>query len=165
MVPEERRYSETSGREGMFKPFPGFASYTTHHCVSGSPKHVYDFHGFALSEDLLLGLGSGLGFVYFHITRIDPFYGGRGNVGPRDEGLEKTVGRRTGVVVESHTTSSAAKAEASLQTLLEAHEPVSPRGLRMRLKRNSPPYCSTQSPSRSPRSPTASNEYGRTYVA
>lgn len=108
----------------MLSPFPGFTTYSTHHCVSGSLRHVYDFHGLPLSEDLLFGLGSGLGFVYFHITGIDPFYGGRGNVGPRDEGLEKSAGRRTGVVVESNVTSSAKKAQASLQTLLESNEPV-----------------------------------------
>jgi hypothetical protein len=77
-----------------------------------------------LSEELLFGLGSGLGFVYFHFTGIDPFYGGRGNVGGKDEGLERSAGRRTGVGVESHTTSSARRALASLQSLLESQEPV-----------------------------------------
>jgi Domain of unknown function (DUF4872)/Butirosin biosynthesis protein H, N-terminal len=108
----------------LLEPFPGFATYTTHHCVSGSLRHLYDFHGLALSEEMLFGLGSGLGFVYFHFTGVDPFYGGRGNVGAKDEGLETSAGRRTGVGVESHTTSSARRAQASLQSLLESHEPV-----------------------------------------
>lgn len=108
----------------MLEPFAGFVSYETHHCVSGSLRHVYDFHGLPLSEELLFGLGSGLGFVYFHFAGIDPFYGGRGNVSGKDEGLERSAGRRTGVAVESFTTSSAKKAQAALQALLEAHEPV-----------------------------------------
>ena len=109
----------------MLRPLPGFATYPTHHCVTGSLKHVYDYHGFPVSEDLLLGLGRGLGFVYFHIKGTDPFYGGRANVArPGEEGLEKTAGRRTGVAVESHATASARTAQAALRELLEAGEPV-----------------------------------------
>jgi Domain of unknown function (DUF4872)/Butirosin biosynthesis protein H, N-terminal len=109
----------------MLRPFPGFATYPTHHCVTGSLKHVYDHHGYPISEDLLLGLGRGLGFVYFHIKGTDPFYGGRANVAsPKQEGLEKTAGRRTGVAVESHATSSTRKAQTTLRELLEADEPV-----------------------------------------
>ena len=82
----------------MLRPFPGFATYPAHHCVTGSLKRVYDYHRYPISEDLLLGLGRGLGFAYFHIRGTDPFYGGRANfAGPKDEGLEKTAGRRTGV--------------------------------------------------------------------
>jgi hypothetical protein len=93
--------------------------------VTGSLKHIYDYHGYAISEDLLLGLGRGLGFVYFHIKGADPFYGGRANVaGPKEEGLERTAGRRTGVVVEPHATSSARTAQSALRALLEAGEPV-----------------------------------------
>jgi hypothetical protein len=89
------------GLTEMLRPFPDFATYPTHHCVTGSLKHVYDCHGFPVSEDLLLGLGRGLGFVYFHIKGADPFYGGRANVGrPGEEGLEKTAGRsNSGLVV------------------------------------------------------------------
>jgi hypothetical protein len=93
--------------------------------VTGSLRHVYEHRGFAISEDLLLGLGRGLGFVYFHIGDLDPFYGGRGNVArPGEEGLEITAGRRTGVVVEAHTTGSGRKAQEALRASLEAGEPV-----------------------------------------
>jgi hypothetical protein len=109
----------------MLRPLPGFATYPTHHCVTGSLKHVYDYHGFPVSEELLLGLGRGIGFVYFHIKGTDPFYGGRANVArPGEEGLEKSAGRRTGVAVQSHATSSARTAQAALRALLEAGEPV-----------------------------------------
>lgn len=107
------------------QPFPGFEAYPTHHCVTGSLKHVYDYHGYPVSEDLLLGLGRGIGFVYFHIKGTDPFFGGRANMErPNEEGLEKTIGRRTGVDVESHTTTSAAKAQRELRAMLAEHEPV-----------------------------------------
>jgi hypothetical protein len=107
------------------QPFPGFEPFAAHHCVSGSLRHVYEYHGYSISEDLLLGLGRGLGFVYFHIGDLDPFYGGRANVArPGEEGLEVTAGRRTGVVVEAHTTGSARKAQQELRALLEVGEPV-----------------------------------------
>ena len=109
----------------MLRAFAGFEVYPTQHCVTGSLRHVYDYHGCPISEELLLGLGRGLGFVYFHIKGADPFYGGRANVArPGEEGLEKTVGRRTGVVVASHATSSAGTAQTALRGLLEAREPV-----------------------------------------
>jgi hypothetical protein len=102
----------------MLRALPGFVTYPTDHCVTGSLKHVYDYHGFPVSEDLLLGLGRGLGFVYFHIKGTDPFYGGRANVArPGEEGLEKTAGRRAGVAV-----------------LLapRIYSPMTPRGVRRR---------------------------------
>lgn len=106
-------------------PFPGFTAFPTHHCVTGSLRHIYEHHGHPISEDLLLGLGRGLGFVYFHIGDLDPFFGGRANVArPGEEGLEITVGRRTGVGVEAQTTGSARKAQGALQASLEAGEPV-----------------------------------------
>ena len=43
----------------------GFKSLQTHHCVTGSMRHVYAFNGCDLSEDLLLGLGEGVGFIYW----------------------------------------------------------------------------------------------------
>ncbi len=56
---------------------------------------------------------------------MDPFFGGRANVArPGEEGLEITAGRRTGVVVEAHTTGSARKAQEALRASLEAGEPV-----------------------------------------
>ena len=108
------------------EPFSGFTTYPTHHCVTGSLKHIYDFHGFPVTEDLLLGLGQGIGFAYFHIKGTDPFYGGRANhrEGPNSEGLEKTVGRNTGVAVESHTTTSSRKAADTLRELLISSTPV-----------------------------------------
>jgi len=107
------------------QPLPGFKSLTTHHCVTGSMRHIYEFHDYPISEDLLLGLGAGVGFVYWHMKGQPPFYGGRANTGRLgEEGLEKTAGRRTGVRVESFHTSSARKAEKALLEMLDAGEPV-----------------------------------------
>ena len=48
------------------KALPGFRSFPTHHCVTGSMLHVYRFHHHEVSEDMLLGLGAGIGFFYWH---------------------------------------------------------------------------------------------------
>ena len=54
------------------KPFPGFRSLETHHCMTGSMRHVYEHNGYPISEELLLGLGAGVGFVYWHVKGSPP---------------------------------------------------------------------------------------------
>jgi hypothetical protein len=107
------------------QPLPGFKHFTTHHCVSGSLRHIYEFHGYPISEEMLLGLGAGVGFIYWHTKGTLPFLGGRANLErPGVEGFEKTIGRRTGVKVENFRTSSAAKAEKTLLDMMLAGQPV-----------------------------------------
>ena len=107
------------------KPLEGFKSLTTHHCITGSMRHIYIYNDHDISEEMLLGIGAGVGFIYWHQKGQPPFIGGRANFErPGVEGLEKTTGRRTGVVVESYTTSSARKAERALLEMLNAGQPV-----------------------------------------
>jgi hypothetical protein len=107
------------------KPLPGFQSLETHHCVTGSMRHVYVYSGHDVSEEMLLGLGAGVSFSYWHFKGQPPFMGGRGNVGrPGEEGMERTAGKRTGVAVDLHTTSSARKARQALLEMLAAGQPV-----------------------------------------
>jgi len=103
----------------------GFTSLQTHHCITGSLRHIYEFNGYPISEEMLLGLGSGVGFIYWHTAGSLPFLGGRSNLErPGEEGLEKAIGRRTGVKVESFHTESASKAEKALLEMLQANQPV-----------------------------------------
>jgi hypothetical protein len=107
------------------KPLEGFRSLETHHCVTGSMRQIYVYNDHDISEDMLLGIGAGVSFSYWHFKGQTPFMGGRGNVGrPSEEGLEKAAGRRTGVVVEVYTTSSVRKAERTLLEMLDAGQPV-----------------------------------------
>jgi hypothetical protein len=107
------------------KPLEGFQSLETHHCVTGSMLHVYHFNDHPLSEDMLLGIGSGLGFFYWHQKGMMPMFLGRGNVHrPGVEGLEITTGRRTGVRVERFHTSSRKKAEKALFDSMQAGQPL-----------------------------------------
>jgi hypothetical protein len=103
------------------KPLDGFALIQTRHCVTGSMRQVYAFHGCNVSEDLLLGLGEGLGFMYWHTKGQFPFLGGRSAPKP---GMEVVAGQRTGVTVVEHRTGSARKARQSLLDLLAAGQPA-----------------------------------------
>ena len=72
----------------MAEALDGFQSYETHHCVTGSMLHIYRFYGHELSEEMLLGLGAGIGFLYWHQKGVPPMFAGRGNVHrPGVEGL------------------------------------------------------------------------------
>ena len=107
------------------QPLAGFKHFTTHHCVTGSLRHVYAFNDYPISEEMLLGLGSGVGFIYWQAKGSQPFLGGRANAGrPGEEGMEKAVGRCTGVKVELHHTESAPRAEKVLLELLESGQPA-----------------------------------------
>lgn len=103
------------------KPLAGFQHFPTHHCVTGSMRHVYVFNDHPVSEEMLLGLGVGVGFIYWHIKSTPPFIGGRANA--RGE-FEPLACRRTGVEIEAHTTSSARKAGKALLEMLDAGQPV-----------------------------------------
>jgi hypothetical protein len=107
------------------EPFNGFRAFPTHHCVTGSMRHMYQLMGRDVSEELLLGLGAGVGFVYWQQKGQPPFLGGRANTGrPGEEGLERLAGRRTGVVVTAHTAASARNAQARLIAGLSAGVPA-----------------------------------------
>jgi hypothetical protein len=103
------------------KPFDQFISLKTHHCVTGSMRHIYAFNGCDVSEDLLLGLGEGVGFMYWQAKGQPPFLGGRAT--PKI-GMEVLAGQRTRVTIAAHTTTSAGKARQVLLSMLSAGQPV-----------------------------------------
>jgi hypothetical protein len=103
------------------KPLGGFQHFTTHHCVTGSMRHIYVYNDYPISEEMLLGIGAGVSFSYWHFKGQPPFMGGRGGFKPP---MEEVAGQRTGVVIEPHTTTSARKARRALLEILDAGQPV-----------------------------------------
>ena len=103
------------------KPLDGFESQETHHCVTGSMREIYVYNSHDISEDMLLGIGAGVSFMYWHQKGLMPFMGGCGAPKPS---MEEVAGQRTGVVVEHHTTTSARKARQTLLEILDAGQPV-----------------------------------------
>ncbi len=102
-------------------PLPGFQHFETHHCVTGSMRHVYVHNQHDISEEMLLGLGAGVSFSYWHFKGQMPFMGGRGGFKPP---MEQVAGQRTGVAIETHRTTSARKAQKILLELLSVGQPV-----------------------------------------
>lgn len=106
-------------------PLPNFTPLPTHHCITGSILNIYHYHHVPITEDMLLGLGAGLGFIYWHQKGAPPILGGRANMErPGEKGLEKTIGERTGVTVTSTFTTSARKAQSDLLNHLAANDPI-----------------------------------------
>jgi hypothetical protein len=103
------------------KPIKGFIPLQTHHCVTGSMRHIYAFNGCNVSEELLLGLGEGVGFMFWQAKGQPPFLGGRASPRP---GMETIAGQRTGVRIEDHHTGSSSKARQALLGMLSAGQPV-----------------------------------------
>lgn len=94
---------------------------TTKHCATGSMLRHYAWNGVAVEEEVLLGLGEGVGFIYWHAKGSPPMLGGRADP---EGGMEALAAARTGVGLSSATTGSAAKAEAGLLEALDRGESV-----------------------------------------
>lgn len=104
-------------------PFPHSPALDGCHCVTSALAKIYLHAGHPLSEEMLLGLGAGMGFIYWQMklgagTYI--FVGGRCS----SKHFYPDLGRRTGVAIKEITTSSAAKAEAALLEKLAEKRPV-----------------------------------------
>ena len=101
--------------EGL-KPFVG------KHCETTALKRVLEYHGFSLSEEMLLGLGGGIGFVYWHTKMMpSPFVGGRSG---KSTDFSINICRRIGADVTISETSSSKKGYEELKALLRAGEPA-----------------------------------------
>jgi hypothetical protein len=104
-------------------PFPNCPALDGYHCITNSLAKIFHHSGHPLSEEMLLGLGAGMGFIYWQMKMgagAYIFIGGRGNA----KNFFKDLRKRTGVEIREVTTASAKKAEASLLQALAAKQPV-----------------------------------------
>ncbi len=100
-----------------FTNCPALAGY---HCWSNSLAKIYHHYGLPLSEELLFGLGAGLGFMYWEQKGSPPFIGGRGNI----KQFAQDIGERTGVRLAEKSTTSERKAQKVLLQQMEKEEPL-----------------------------------------
>ena len=94
-----------------------------YHCQTNSLAKIYYHNGHPLSEDMLLGLGAGMGFIYWQMkvgSESYVFVGGRGNT----KNFFDDLGRRSGVKIALKSTSSAKRGENALLERLVKKEPV-----------------------------------------
>ena len=105
------------------KPFNDFLALDGYHCQTNSLAKIFHYNNHPISEDMLLGLGAGMGFIYWKMkigTSTYVFIGGRGN----NKDFFNDIGKRTGVRINAISTSSTKKAEISLLETLEEKRPV-----------------------------------------
>jgi hypothetical protein len=105
------------------RPFQNCPPLDGYHCQTNSLAKVFLHYNHPLSEDLILGLGAGMGFIYWKMNMGSSTYifiGGRGN----NKDFFTDLGKRTGVQIRAISTGSAKKAEASLLAELEKKKPV-----------------------------------------
>jgi len=107
------------------KQAAGFVHRPGVHCESSALRDIFEFYGFKFSEPMIFGLGSGLGFVYWHSKSGDmvlqpayPFVGGRA----RD--LYKNLCDNLGVSVKVNRTSSKTRAYQALKDLISRDSSV-----------------------------------------
>jgi len=104
------------------KPFKNCPALDGYHCQTNSLAKIFYHFGHPLSEDMLLGLGAGMGFIYWKMkigNQNTVFIGGRGN----NKNFFEDIGKRTGVKINLLTTSSEKKAQASLMETLALKQP------------------------------------------
>jgi hypothetical protein len=100
----------------------GFKSFIGKHCETTALKRALDYHGLDLSEEMLLGLGGGIGFIYWYMKIMpSPFIGGRnGKVAE----FAVTACKRLGAEVAVMETASAGRGYEELKALLRNGEPA-----------------------------------------
>ncbi len=106
--------------KNSIQPFDNCPALDGCHCQTNSLAKIFYYNNCRLSEEMLLGLGAGMGFIYWSQKGIPPFVGGRGNV----KTFFQDLGSRTSVKIETKTTASEKKAESVLLEKLNKKEPV-----------------------------------------
>ena len=100
----------------------GFNPFVGKHCETTALKRVLDYHGLSLSEEMLLGLGGGAGFIYWYMKMMpSPFVGTRYGKGTD---FPMNIFRRIGGGVTIIETSSPKKGYEELKALLRGGEPA-----------------------------------------
>jgi hypothetical protein len=100
----------------------GLPQFIGKHCETSSLKTVLDYRGLSLSEEMLLGLGGGVGFIYWYMKlMLSPFVGTRyGKVAD----FSTRICERIGAKATAIETGSSKKAHDELMALLRSGEPA-----------------------------------------
>lgn len=99
---------------------PGYVHRTGEHCASTALRNLLAFHGLELSEGMVFGLASGLGFYYLENEGYSPtrmFHG-------RTATLEANLGPNTGIDLTERAEADDDAAWRSLRSSLDAGAPV-----------------------------------------
>lgn len=93
------------------------------HCETAALRRVLESYGYTFSEELLLGLGGGIGFIYWYMKgMLCPVIGGR--YGKKTSNFCQTICERLGAKTVLSETSSSTKAYNTLKTSLSKKQPA-----------------------------------------
>ena len=104
----------------------GYRHHPGHHCESAAARNVFAHAGIDLSEEMLFGLGEGLGFIYWFmkgkkVAMPFPFVGYRGG---KVVELISRASERLGITWRAVETKSADKAYRNVKQLLASGHPA-----------------------------------------
>ena len=100
----------------------GLKEFTGKHCETTALKRVLDYHDFSLSEEMLFGLGGGVGFIYWYMKLMpSPFIGTRNGKIPD---FLINACKRIGADMTAVETTSPKKGYEELKALLSTGEPA-----------------------------------------
>ncbi len=101
----------------------GFSIFGGKHCETSALRKVFGYRGLEVSEEMLLGLGGGIGFIYWYMKMMAaPFIGTRS--GGKEHAFVRNICRRLGIGVEIVETGSARKGYMNLKAVLDQGEPA-----------------------------------------
>lgn len=103
----------------MKKIVNGFTTQGGKHCITNSLKQVFHYYGIEVSEEMMLGLGSGLSFLYLN-QAASPMVNGRTKVFEFEEKLAK----RMNVDIQCKSGSNYEKIQAKTKEMLDHDEPI-----------------------------------------
>jgi Butirosin biosynthesis protein H, N-terminal/Domain of unknown function (DUF4872) len=104
----------------MKKILKDFTPMAGHHCITNSLLQVFKFNKIIISEEMLFGLGLGLGFTYQDAKNMPfPVISGRTKLIE----FEDNIARNTGLDIEIKESSSKRRAHAELIHSLDENQP------------------------------------------
>ncbi len=100
-----------------------FTHFGGKHCQTTSLNNILAYHGLDVSEEMLLGLGGGINFIYWYMKQMPaPFVGGR--KGDKEEGFLRNAVARIGGKAKLFRTASEKKGHEELKKLLRTGTPA-----------------------------------------
>lgn len=92
-------------------------------CQTSALHKLFSFYDFEITEELLFGIGSGLGFIYWHTKNIAPPFSGGMNSGKFPGLIGRIIERFDGNYLY-HKTSSVKTAHKKLKETLHQNQPA-----------------------------------------
>lgn len=90
-----------------------------HHCITNSLVQMFEFYRFPLTEEMLFGLGRGLGFIYLNL-KSSPFISGR--IKPIE--FEKNIGDALNISIRCRQSKNPELSQLKLIKKLQDGHPV-----------------------------------------